>query len=231
MTFGVKARCDACGGDSWTGPRCTACLVQGAPDTRFWWGGVDRGHGWSPRPPEVVHEAVDLEGPSMVCPTGPAGACGHEAPTVVVGLVGTARGCGWLVEVGHSRGRVMGGTGKQLAAAEMWSVRFRRPGWQGYAVRRGAAWSSVCVAGETLPPFLALGTGELAEWLADPSACGPWWYQAIVDRKAGQKLAAKVLACPGRGRCAWVDGEHGMHTHRGNGEIRPATSKAVEHGG
>lgn len=124
----------------------------------------------------------------------------------------------------------MGGNGKQLAVADLWSVRFRRGEWMGYAVRRGAAWDSVCVTGATLPPFMRLGVTALREWLADPDR-PPAWYGEILLKQDAQALAAKQVACPGRGACAWVDEARGMHTHRGNGDIKPKVTKAAVNGG
>jgi hypothetical protein len=123
----------------------------------------------------------------------------------------------------------MGGAGKQLADAEMWSVRFRQGSWQGYAVRRGGAWESTCVAGAALPPFMALGVTDLHQWLADPDRPAQW-YQLLRRKAAEQALAAKTVKCPGPGACTWNQG--GEHTHRANGDIKAKTSrKEREHGG
>jgi hypothetical protein len=157
-------------------------------------------------------------------------------------LINLLRERGWQLRWQHSRGGVMGGAGKQLAPAEMWSVRFRRGAWQGYAVRRGGAWDSVCVAGEALPPFLALGVTDLRVWLADP-AQPPEWYDKIRKRVAGAALASKVIKCPGPGECAldlvrlafvplrMAMGSRQMalipdHTHRGDGATKIKNSKA-----
>ena len=131
--------------------------------------------------------------------------------------------------LGHSRGGVMGGNGKQLAVAELWSVRFRRGAWQGYAVRRGSAWDSVCIAGATLPPFLALGVTDLRQWLADPERPGGVevgaWIENLKAQSSKRAKASKIVKCPGPGECAWVDEQRGDHTHRANGEIKIKTTR------
>ena len=159
--------------------------------------------------------------PEMVCRPG---LCGHDPLGPVLDLYSFARSHNWQAVVQHSRGRVMGLTGKQLAAADMWSVRFRRGTWQGYATRRGEAWDSVCVTGAGLPPFLGLGVTGLRAWLADPEK-PPAWYEAVREHLAEQDLARKVVKCPGPGLCAWVDGQRGDHTHRANGDIKIKTSR------
>lgn len=173
----------------------------------------------------------ELRPPESVCPlfvygSGEPG-CGHDEPGPVRDLIGAALLAGWTVARGHSRGGVMGGTGRQLAVADIWSVRFRRPGWMGYAVRRGNTWDSVCVAGASLPPFLALGVTDLREWLADPEQ-GAGWYEGIRLRVAAQKLAAKKVKCPGAPSCT----EERHHEHRGDGAIKfPKPRSKIESGG
>lgn len=177
------------------------------------------------REPGVV-PIPPLVAPELVCSSG----CGHEVPKPVAQLAVQAHLDGWQVEHRHSRGQVVGGTGKQLAVAEMWSVRFRRGSWAGYAVRRGGAWDSVCVTGADLPPFLHLGVTGLKEWLEQPER-GERWYADVVEREAAQKLAAKIVKCPGPGECIWVDERRGEHTHRGNGDIKIKTSRSEKRHG
>lgn len=180
-------------------------------------------------PPRVVWAgSVDSEpaeklsaGPEFVCaPIDWPGGCGHVAPGPVADLAERAHGFGWEVIVKHSRGVRAGAR----TAADQWSVAFRRWGWQGYAVRAGEAWKSVCVTGAVLPPFLALGVTELREWLEQPERDASWYAQ-IRKRRAEQELAGKTRACPGPGECAWVDEGRGDHTHRANGDIKIKNSK------
>ncbi len=178
-----------CGRDSYTGPVCTACVVADAPSTSFAWSSM----GTHFSAPENGSERAELLPPEYVC----GDACVHDLAKPVEDLRALAAGHGWQVLVQHSRGGVVGGTGKQLAVADMWSVRFRRDRWMGYAVRRGDAWSSVCVAGETLPPFLKLGITGLKEWLAEPERPASWYadiVKAEAERAAAQKARAKASA-------------------------------------
>jgi hypothetical protein len=174
---------------------------------------------WCGRPEAV--SAAEVVPPEFVCP---ASGCDHEMPGPVGDLRDVAILAHWKVRVRHSRGGVMGGAGKQLAVADMWTVRFRRPGWAGYAARREDKWDSVCVMGSELPPFLALGVTDLKEWLADPAQPAEW-YTRIRKRVADSALATKIVKCPGPGGCAWVDEARGLHTHRANGDIKIKTSK------
>lgn len=154
--------------------------------------------------------------------------CGHPLPTPVYDLDDVAILAGWRTEVRHSRGRVMGGNGKQLAAADVWSVRMHRGTWMAYAVRRGDVWQSVCITGAALPPFLALGVTELREWLADPDGCGPAWVDKIRGKVAASELHKKLVRCPGAPLCVL----HGPdvkvgpdHTHRADGAIVKKVSR------
>lgn len=185
--------CTMCGRDSYTGPVCTACVVADAPETGFVWSGM----GTNFRAAPGGSERAELIPPEYVCLPAREGGCEHGCPKPVSDLYDHAYGLGWTVEYRHSRGGVVGGTGKQLAVADMWSVRFRRDRWMGYAVRRGAAWSSVCVAGETLPPFLKLGVTGLKEWLAEPDRPASWYAEILraeAERVAAQKERAKASA-------------------------------------
>lgn len=173
-----------------------------------------------PRDPAPENRSEPVP-PEFVCePNG----CAHPAPGPVSELINVTRELGWDVRWQHSRGRVMGGAGKQLAAAEIWSVRFRRGARQGYAVRRDDGWDSVCVAAETLPAFMALSVTDLRQWLAEPE-CGVEWYDEIRARVAASALAKKLIKCPGPGECEWVDAGRGDHTHRGNGDIKIKNSR------
>jgi hypothetical protein len=138
-------------------------------------------------------ERVGLVPPEYVC----GDECEHDEPKPVTDLHATAIDRGWYAEIRHSRGGVVGGTGKQLAVADMWSVRFRRDGWMGYAVRRGAAWSSICVAGVELPPFLKLGLNGLKVWLANPDQPAEW-YAEVVRIEAERAAATKAKAAASR---------------------------------
>lgn len=129
--------------------------------------------------------------PELVCEPG---LCVHEKPGPVLDFWIEAQAAGWVAQIQHSRSVPMYITGKQGAKVEdFWSVRFRRGGWGGYAVRRGASWDSVCVTGAALPPFLALKMTDLRTWLADPER-DPSWYQEIRDRVAAQKARQKAAA-------------------------------------
>ncbi len=222
--WGVKQECSSCGCASYTGTICTRCMVG------YGSGSSSPENGsqpvFTPRAAEESAERKELEAPEFVCGT----LCMHEVPRPVRDLCALAERHGWTYREMHSRGRPVGANGKQLAVAEMWSVRFRRDGYAGYAVRRGAAWSSVWVAGVSLPPFGKLGVTLLGEWLAAPNRPASW-YADVVAGKAASALAAKVVACPGRGKCAWVDEDLGLHTHRGNGDVKPKKAGEVEHGG
>lgn len=177
--------------------------------------------------PEIGSEAVT---PETVC----GSSCDHDEPNPVTDLHALAIDQGWYAEIQHSRGTPAGAR----AVVEMWSVRFRRGTWAGYAVRRGDAWKSVCVTGAALPPFLALGVTELREWLADPDACGPAWCDAIRAKVARAALHAKQVACPGAPLCVpsgpWtVDGVGPArldHTHRGDGGIVKKVSRKEQAG-
>lgn len=189
--------------------------------------------GWDRPDGSGATEAVSapaVQDPEMVCPAY----CEHERPGPVRGLVEHAGSYGWHLEVRHSRGGVMGGSGKQLAVADMWSVRFRRGPWKGYAARRGEDWDSVCVAGEALPPFLMLGLVQLREWLTQPDRPAAW-YDAVRALRAQQELDKKIVKCPGPGVCD-VQGPWSLdgvlvppsgpdHTHRASGAIRIKISK------
>jgi pimeloyl-ACP methyl ester carboxylesterase len=228
----LRCRCCVCGAEALAAPqqvsvaRCTGCMGAGAASgARV--GSYTPGALLVPlRPAQQVVERADLHPPVSVCESN---GCEHTEPAPVTALLNAAYAAGWRAVVRHSRGGVMGGSGKQLADAEIWSVRFRCGSWQGYAVRRGDVWDSVCVAGAGLPPFLLLGVTSLREWLTEPDR-PPAWYQEKRAEEAARKLAAKIVKCPGPGHCTWA--EPGEHTHRGNGDIKPKTSrKESEHGG
>ncbi len=212
--WGKRVECERCQGDSYTGPVCTRCLVAEGRETGFAWSSM----GTHFRAAPGGSERTLLTPPEYVCPpfgSTPEGGikvgrfgC-HEAPGPVEGLALDAWDHDWQVLTQHSRGGVVGGTGKQLAVADMWSVRFRREGWMGYAVRRGSVWSSVCVAGVDLPPFLGLGVTELGQWLADPARDASW-YQAIRDRKAEQAAATKARAAASRAAAGTKRVDHAL---------------------
>lgn len=145
------------------------------------------------RGPENGVQRAESIPPEYVCPPARKGGCEHTPPRPVSDLCDLAWGSGWHREYRHSRGGVVGGTGKQLAVKDLWSVRFRRDGWMGYAVRRGDEWSSICIAGAELPPFLGCGLAELKDWLADPAVggCLDQWVADIRARKAEQVAAQK----------------------------------------
>jgi hypothetical protein len=216
---GREQRCDTCGGASYTGPRCTRCTYASASAPPWPVGREPSGR-------ENGAEPVSLVPPEFVCPKWQ---CPHEVPGPVSDLWDYAYGLGWHVERRHSRGRVVGGMGKQLAAAELWSVRFRRGEWAGYAVRRDDAWDSTCISGAALPPVLGIGVQKLRDWLAIPSAPDgkpvTEWVAEIRSEKAKADLAKKIRACPGPGECEWVDAGRGDHTHRANGEIKIKNSR------
>ncbi len=187
--WGLRQECERCRRDSYTGTVCTACLTAEPRETGFAWSSM----GTHFRAASVALSGPELVLPEYVCED----ICAHPIPKPVADLAALADDHRWDVASRHSRGGVVGGTGKQLAVAELWSVRFRRDGWMGYAVRRGSAWSSVCVAGVDLPPFLGLGVTELGQWLAEPDRDAEW-YQAIRDRKAEQAAATKARAAASR---------------------------------
>lgn len=224
--WGVARPCLGCGGTAYSaGQHCLGCEARQ--------GGWDRESGavvpaFRPRPAVEVVERAEVTPPAFVCEAHP---CEHPEPGPVADLRKWAVDCGWELRTQHSRGGVMGGTGKQLAEAEMWSVRFRRDAWCGYAVRRGAEWSSVWVAGTGLPPFGKLGVTGLREWLADPARPAGWYVSVLLKQEA-QALAAKIVPCPGVKACRWDDPQSLRHTHRGNGDIKEKrVRKAKEHGG
>jgi hypothetical protein len=191
--WGQRVECERCHRDSYTGSVCTACFVAGGTETGFAWSSM----GTHFSAPENGSERVELVPPEFVCPPAREGGCEHVPPGPVSDLCDLAWANGWQHEYRHSRGGVVGGTGKQLAVADTWSVRFRRDGWMGYAVRRGAAWSSVCVAGEKLPPFMKLGVTGLKVWLAEPDQPASWYAEVVrieAERAAAQKERAKASA-------------------------------------
>ncbi len=191
--WGKRVECERCQRDSYTGPVCTRCLVAEGRETGFAWSSMGT-HFSAPQNPS---ERIELVPPEYVCRPAREGGCEHTPPAPVSTLADAAWAAGWQREVRHSRGGVVGGTGKQLAVADMWSVRFRRDGWMGYAVRRGAAWSSVCVAGASLPPFLKLGVTGLKVWLAEPDQPAEW-YAEVVRLEAERAAATKAKAAATR---------------------------------
>lgn len=224
----VHCACMTCGGTALAAPeqarkaRCTACAGAGVDGSALR-GSYTPGRLLSPlRPSEAVVERTAIRPPVLVCPPD----CAHPLPAPVRDLTLYASAYGWLVTAQHSVGGVMGGIGKQLADAQLWSVRFRvGVKWQGYAVRRGAQWESVCVAGETLSPFLTLGVTDLRTWLAEPEQPLEW-YAGLRAKAAGQTLAAKKAKCPPG--CALLAG----HEHRANGDVKyPKPRSKREHGG
>lgn len=228
----VHCACVVCGGVALAAPsqaqkaRCTACVGAGVDGSALR-GSYTPGRLLSPlRPSEAVVEQPEVRPPVLVC----LPECEHPMPDPVRDLTLYAIAQGWQVVVQHSAGGVMGGNGKQLADAQMWGMRLRMGAkWQGYAVRRGAQWESVCVAGETLPPFLTLGITELRTWLAEPEQPASW-YAGLRAKAAAQAQAAKIVKCPGPGACGWTAA--GEHTHRANGDIKPKASRSKrEHGG
>lgn len=184
-------------------------------------------------PPRVVWSRQESLGAQIgsgavkVVPCLP-GQCLHPWPGPVDELVKIATRLGWGTGVRHST----------VGGVDWWSVRFGRPGWGGYAARRGDAWKSVCVTGTALPPFLGLGVAELREWLADPEACGPAWCDAIRAKVARAALHAKQVACPGAPLCVpvgpWTADGVGParldHTHRGDGGIVKKVSRKEQVG-
>lgn len=219
---GVRQTCAGCGRDSYTGPRCTACAVAGAPSTGFAWAS----EGVRPCGPQIVSEPV-LRTVEFSCGL----LCIHEVPNPVRDLWDACDRSGWVVLEMHSRGTPAGAR----TVKEVWSVRFRRPGWMGYAVRAGDSWTSVCIAGDSLSPFLDLGVTELREWLVNPEQEASW-YAALRERREAQALAGKTVRCPGPGECVLhliasafvlfgVPIAEEPHTHRANGDIKIKRSR------
>lgn len=159
--------------------------------------------------PQEAAQGVEV----LVCPAW----CVHSEPGPVTSVANVAADHGWSVAVRHS----------VADGVDWWSVRFRRPGWMGYAVRRADDWSSVCVTGETLPPFLGLGVTELRTWLADPAACDDAWFAELRRRAEARERHAKQVRCPGPPQCVpigpWTAGGAAPvpleHTHRADGAI------------
>lgn len=157
-----------------------------------------------------------------------ASGCGHVRPGPVSDLFGAALLAGWAAEVRHTKPR------DPIFGKDAWSVRFRRGGrWAGYAVRRGDVWTSVCITGHSLPPFLALGVTELRQWLADPEGCGDAWTEVIRQRVAASALHTKQVRCPGSPRCVLIGPVRAPgvpvigpeHTHRADGSIVKKVSR------
>lgn len=180
--------------------------------------------------PEPQEAAQGVE--AFMPPCGPS--CVHPVPKPVAQLAVQAHLDGWGTAHWHST----------VGGVDWWSVRFGRnlPDggvFAGYAVRRGDAWKSVCVTGETLPPFMALGVTELRTWLADPAACGAAWFAEVRRKVAAAELHAKQVRCLGSPRCvvagpwtaAGVAPAPGEHTHRADGAIvKKVSRKEVKHG-
>lgn len=215
--------CASCGIPSYTGARCTRCTVAGAPETGFW--SLDRGQAVSG--PQDGAERAEAVAPEFVC----GSRCDHDIPGPVCDVRERAEAEGWVTALAHSRGVRAGAR----TVADQWSVRFRRGTWQGYAVRSGDAWKSVCVSGEALPPFLMLGVTELREWLEQPDRSAEW-YSVIRKRVAEQDKASKIVKCPGPLKCTLhlvalafvpfgVAVVSADHTHRANGDIKIKKSK------
>jgi hypothetical protein len=161
--------------------------------------------------------------PKLVCPPG----CPHPMPGPVQDLQALALRLDWKTSVVHSRGKPAGAR----TVSDLWSVRFRRLRWAGYAVRIGDTWKNVAVSGDTLTPLVSvLGVTELREWLKQPEQ-DQEWYSKIKKRRADAALAGKTRACPGPGECVWVDEKRGDHTHRANGDIKIKNSKKEKVGG
>lgn len=233
---GVRRACASCGRDSWTGDTCTACTFAGAPEIPP----MHPYEGVRPRGPENRSERAEGVAPEFAHTIG----CLCPAPGPVFELEALAAAEGWAVMTRHSRGTPAGAR----TVKDVWSVRFRRRdewgAWMGYAVRAGESWNSVCIAGDSLPPFLAAGVTELREWLQQP-AREEQWYAGIRQRRAAQELAAKVVRCPGPGECWWsaafllaahrrpwplarflVEVGSGDHSHRADGSIKIKRSRA-----
>lgn len=177
---------------------------------------------------------VEAVAPELVCRSE---YCGHPLPAPVHDLEAVAAQHDWDTMIRHSRGTPAGAR----AVAELWSVRFRRGTWAGYAVRRGDTWASVCITGAALPPFLALGVTELKQWLAEPEMGGALgaWIDDVRGKVARAALHSKVVRCPGSPACRpqgplvpggaavieWCD-----HSHRADGAIVKKVSRKEQAG-
>lgn len=122
-----------------------------------------------------------------------------DVPTVRA-LADRARAAGWFVQVASSRGSVPHGTtGRPTAVKTLWSVRMRHPGGvAAYAVRGGAAWSSVMIWGRAIAWFPYASITDLSEFIAAAGDVPPDWFDAIrrrvlaadARRKAAPRKAA-----------------------------------------
>lgn len=125
-------------------------------------------------------------------------------PGPVLKLEADARGLGWTTRRAYSRGCFPHGTtGRPLAERDVFSVRFAREAWQGYAIYTGGKWESIFVTGAALLPFGKMGRTELGEWLTCPGR-DESWYDAIRERErlaeARKREAAAVRARKGKGK-------------------------------
>lgn len=189
-------------------------------------------------PPPMVWSGSgdpELQGAAQGVEAVPCGDfCAHAQPGPVTAVWGAAVDAGWTALVRHS----------VVGVVDWWSVRFGRNlpdggAFAGYAVRRGDVWTSVCVTGETLPPFMELGVTELRIWLADPAACGEAWFGEVRRKVVAAALHAKQVRCPGPPHCVpigpWTAAgaapAPGEHTHRADGAVvKKVSRKEVQHG-
>ncbi len=230
---GRAAVCDRCGGESYTGPRCTRCTFASRPSPP-WPVGREGWEGLSPQEGRAAHPepAVGSRSGQMVPP-----------PKVVEDLGSAARSAGWTVDVTYARGHgIHSGHGGTLAERESWAVRGVLAGRRFAAVHSvPGGWSSVWLIAPECSFFGLAGVRELKDWLREPLMGGALdaWLDDIRRRVAWQAKAAKVVACPGAPRCVLygpqlADGSavlEGAHEHRASGAIKIKKLKAKQETG
>jgi hypothetical protein len=213
-------RCERCGGDR--------VIVAIAGERSPWCGGCRPAMVGFPHPDRDLYPV--LSGPHAPLPQGPWGVTyGPEprpktltgtasyprpewtsrddvsAPDVptVQALADRARAAGWVVDVASSRGSVPhGSTGRPTAVKTLWSVRMRHPdGVAAYAVRAGAAWSSVMIWGKSITWFPYASITDLGEFVDAAGDVPPDWFDAIRRRVLAadaKRKAAPKKAVAGR---------------------------------
>jgi hypothetical protein len=203
---GVKRRCTRCGGDSWTGEMCTACMVAletravpslyalhvGAPAKV-----VEQGQAEQQRPPEWVREQ-------------PA-----SCPAPLRSLERAAEVAGWRTHMVWSRGWEPKGAHVEVITVRFAHPRTRRGAFASYRalVRpEGAAmtwaWDCVYVWGPDLPPFGGCGVTELKHYLAHQAG----WDEVELDEwvtgvRGGRQDAAEAKKQRDADR-KWIKDKH-----------------------
>lgn len=191
---GVKRTCARCGGDSWTGEVCTACMV--ASETRI----VPSLYALHVGAPAKVVEQEQVEQQRPPEWVRAVSAADRELPAPWRTLHNHGLTAGWTTRCLHSRGWEPRGSHVELLTVRFSYPRNRRGAYATYRrlVRDDESlgpwgWDSIYVWGPDLPPFGGCGVTELKHYLAHQAG----WDEVELDEwvtgvRGGRQDAAEA---------------------------------------